>query len=133
MFFNDVIYLADTVSPTFRKEFTGTFHTTDKWGEGDLELTLSESGVLTGHFTIEDIRFELKGLVSYTGNAFGFLLEPDHSIPCALVRIKVHEGGVSLESYIPEFNDLFDKEESEKVSFHRVAELSALEELLIGA
>jgi hypothetical protein len=133
MFFNDVIYLDDTVNPNFRKAFTGTFHTTDKWGEGDLELHLNEKGVLTGHFRVEDIRFELKGLVSFTGNAFGFLLEPENAMPCALVRIKVNGDGVSLESYIPEFNELFDKEDSEKVSFHRVAEVSALEELLIGA
>jgi hypothetical protein len=133
MFFNDVIYLDDTVTPATRKEFTGTFHTVDKWGKGDLELHLNDKGVLTGHFTIEDIKFELKGAVSYTGNAFGFLLEPTNLVPCALVRIKLHGDGVSLESYIPEFNDLFDKEESEKVSFHRVAELSELEELLIGA
>jgi hypothetical protein len=132
MFFHDVIYLDDTVTPDFRKDFTGTFHTVDQWGEGDLELHLNEKGVLTGHFRIEDIKFELKGLVSFTGNAFGFLLEPENAIPCALVRIKLHEQGVSLESYIPEFNELFDKEKSEKVSFQRVT-ASVLEELLISA
>jgi hypothetical protein len=133
MFFNDVIYLDDKINPNFRKTFTGTFHTAGTWGEGDLELHLSEKGVLIGHFTIEDIRFELKGLVSFTGNAFGFLLEPENGVPCAMVRIKPHDNGVSLESYIPEFNELFDKEQSEKVSFRRVVTADVLEELLIGA
>jgi hypothetical protein len=138
MFFNDVIYLDDMVSPAFRKQFTGTFHTSDTWGNSDLELHVSEQGVLTGHFTVEDIRFELKGCVSHTGYAFGFLLEPDASIPVAMLRIKVNGNSLSLESYVPEFTELLDKSEAEQVLFRRVTvnepmTTNALEELLIGA
>lgn len=131
------IYLDDTVSPIFRKQFTGTFHTSDTWGNGDLELHVSEKGVLTGHFMVEDIRFELKGCVSHAGHAFGFLLEPDASIPVAMLRIKVDGNSLSLESYVPEFTELLDKSETEQVLFRRVTTntvaTNALEELLIGA
>jgi hypothetical protein len=133
MFINDVIYLNDTVMPTLCKKFTGMFHTSDTWGEGDLELTLSESGVLTGHFTIEDIKFELKGFIGYTGLVCGFLLEPTNGVPCALIRLEHHDDGLRLESYVPEFTELFINNDFEKVSFQRVAKANALEELLVGA
>jgi hypothetical protein len=133
MFINDVIYLEDTVNPNVRKQFTGTFHTSDTWGEGDLELHLSEAGVLTGSFIVEEITFGLKGCVSHTGNVFGFLLEPDASIPIALLRIKPHGDELKLEVHVPEFTDLLDMTESEQVSFYRVTKASAPQELLIGA
>jgi hypothetical protein len=133
MFFNDVIYLDDTVNPNFRKAFTGTYHTVDKWGEGDLELNLSESGILTGHFTVEEIKFELKGFISYTGLACGFLLEPTNGVPCALVRLELTREGLRLESHVPEFSELFTDNDFEKVLLHKVVEAATLEELLIGA
>jgi hypothetical protein len=131
MFINNVIYLNDTVSPTLRQQFTGTFHGSDRWGDGDLELHLSEAGVLTGYFAVEDIKFELKGCVGHTGNAFGFLLEPDHAIPVALLRINIYDDGLSLESYVPEFTELFSQAESEKVSFRRGVKATTPQELLV--
>jgi hypothetical protein len=133
MFINDVIYLDDTLTPGFRKEFSGTFHTTDKWGEGDLELHLSEKGVLTGKFTTEGITFGLKGTVSYTGVAFGYLLEPDANIPVALIRINTNGKDLSLEVHVPEFTDLLNENNPEKVLFQRVVTADALEELLVEA
>lgn len=132
MFITDVIYLDDSVNPSFRNEFSGTFHTSDKWGEGDLELHLSEKGVLTGSFTTEGITFELKGTMSHTGVAYGYLLEPDAGIPVALLRIQTKGKDLSLEVHVPEFTELLDESEPEKVLFQRVA-VSALEELLIKA
>jgi hypothetical protein len=131
------IFLDDTVSPTFRQQFTGTFHTSDTWGNGNLELHVNEKGVLSGHFTVEDIRFALKGCVSHLGHAFGFLLEPDGSIPVAMLRIKVVDDTLSLESYVPELTKLLDESNPEVVSFTRVAKnnnaTAMLEELLINA
>jgi hypothetical protein len=132
MYFENVIRLDDTVTPNIRQQLTGTFHTHDKWGEGVLELTLSEKGILTGSFTIEEITFGIKGVLSHSGNAFGYLLEPDASIPVALLRIKAEEKGPSLEVHVPEFTELLDEREPEQVLFQRVV-ADALEELLIGA
>jgi hypothetical protein len=133
MFITDVIYLDDTVTPSFCKEFTGLFHTSEKWGEGSLELTLSEKGVLSGSFTTKGITFGLKGTVSHTGVAFGYLLEPDASIPVALVRIKKTGEGLSLEVHVPEFTELMNESEGEKVLFQRVVMAGVLEELLVSS
>jgi hypothetical protein len=132
MFITDVIYLDDTVTPSFRKEFTGLFHTSGNWGEGDLELTLSKKGVLSGSFTTEGITFGLKGTVSHTGVAFGYLLEPDAALPVALIRINASEKGLSLEVHVPEFTELLNESEPEKVLFQRVVTASALEEILVS-
>jgi hypothetical protein len=133
MFISDVIYLDDTVTPSFRKEFTGLFHTHGKWGEGDLELTLNEKGVLSGSFTTEGITFGLKGTVSHTGVAFGYLLEPDAAIPVALLRINANGENLRLEVHVPEFTELLNENNPEKVLFQRVVTVSALEELLVSS
>jgi hypothetical protein len=135
MFFENVISLDDTVNPTVRQYLTGTFHTSDQWGEGDLELHLSDKGVLTGSFTLEEITFGLKGLLSHTGVAFGYLLEPDAAIPVAMLRIQTCGEGLSLEVHVPEFTEVLNKSESEPVLFSRVTTNSTtmLEELLIEA
>jgi hypothetical protein len=135
MFFNDVIYLDDAVSPDFRKAFTGTFHTSDKWGNGNLELHLSEAGVVTGNLVMNALRFELNGCISHTGVAFGILLEPVTSSPVALFHIKPDSEGSGLELDIPE---LPNKSTVAPVLFSRVTAnnpitTDALEELLIGA
>lgn len=110
-------HLNSTASPTLRQQFTGTFHDSDARGEGDLELHLSDAGVLTGYFAVEELTFELKGCVSPTGNAFGFLLAPNYAAPVALLRISVEGEGVSLESYL---SKSFDHLEPERLSFRRV-------------
>jgi hypothetical protein len=137
MFFENVISLDDTVNPTLRQQLTGNFHTSDKWGAGDLELHLSDRGILTGSFTIEEITFGLKGLLSHTGVAFGYLLEPDAAIPVAMLRIQTCGEGLSLEFHVPEFTNLMDESKAEGVLFSRAAKNNAvttmLEELLIGA
>jgi Astacin (Peptidase family M12A) len=69
MFINSDTNLNSTASPTLRQQFTGTFRASEARGEGDLELYLNDAGVLTGHFVVEEKKFELKGCVSSTGNA----------------------------------------------------------------
>jgi hypothetical protein len=138
MYFENVISLDDTVNPTVRQHLTGKFQTNDKWGMGDLELNLSEKGTLTGSLTLEDITFGLKGLLSHTGDAFGYLLEPDAAIPIAMLRIKTYGEGLSLEFHVPEFTNLMDESKAEPVLFSRAAKNTAvatdmLEDLLIGA
>ncbi len=137
MFSTDVIDLDDTVTPRFRKEFTGTFRTSDQWGEGDLELHLSDKGILIGSFTAEEIIFGIKGVLSHTGDAFGYLLEPDAAIPIAMLRIKTCGECLSLEVHVPEFTNLMNENKAEIVLFSRVAKknrvTTMLEELLSGA
>jgi hypothetical protein len=137
MFFENVISLDDTVNPSLRQQLTGTFHTHDKWGEGNLELHLSDKGILTGSFTLEEITFGLKGLLSYTGVAFGYLLEPDAAIPIAMLRIQTYGEGLSMEVHVPEFTEILNESKAEPVLFSRTAinrtTANALEELLIGA
>jgi hypothetical protein len=126
MFGNNATNINSTASPTLRQQFTGMFHASDTRGEGDLELHLNDAGVLTGYFAVEEKTFELKGCVSSTGNAFGFLLAPHHASPVALVRINAEGEGVSLESYLSES---FDHAGPERVSFRRVMSAGVLEEL----
>ncbi len=134
MYFENVISLDDTVNPSVREQLTGKFQTSDKWGTGDLELTLNEKGILTGSFTLEEITFGIKGLLSHTGDAFGYLLEPDAAIPVAMLRVKLYGEGVSLEFHVPEFTSIIDASKAESVLFSRAAKNTArLEELLIRA
>jgi hypothetical protein len=133
MFFEDVIRLDDTVNPAIREQFTGTFHTNDKWGAGDLELILSERGILTGSFILEEITFGVKGQLSHTGIAFGYLLEPDAAIPIAMLRIRSQGEGLGINILVPELDELLGEAETESVLFSRVATPRALEEILIGA
>jgi hypothetical protein len=133
MFFEDVIRLDNTVNLAIREQFTGTFHTNDKWGTGDLELILSERGILTGSFILEEITFGVKGQLSHTGIAFGYLLEPDAAIPIAMLRIQSRGDGLGIDIVVPELDELLGEAETESVLFSRVvATPGALEELLIG-
>jgi hypothetical protein len=126
MFSDNDTNLNSAASLTLRQQFTGTFRALDTRGDGDLELHLSEAGVLTGYFAVEEIKFELKGCVNGTGKAVGFLLEPDHAIPVALLRINTQEEGLSLETYLSE---PFDHLEPERVSFRRVVTATIPQEL----
>jgi hypothetical protein len=137
MYFENVIRLDDTVNLTLRQNLTGIFHTSEKWGMGSLRLHLSEKGVLTGSFTLEEITFGIKGVLSHAGDAFGYLLEPDAAIPVAMLRIKTYGEGLSLEFHVPEFTNVMDESKAEIVLFSRTATknkaTTMLEELLIGA
>lgn len=137
MFFEHVIHLDDTVHPTLRQHFSGTFRTHDKWGAGTLELHLSDKGILTGSLTLEEITFGIKGQLNHTGLGFAYLLEPDAAIPIAMLRIKSQDEGLSINVHVPEFDDLMN-DNNEPILFSRVARNNAvttmiLEELLIGA
>jgi hypothetical protein len=131
MFMNDVIWLNDTVDPTLYKQITGTFHTSDAWGDCTLELHLSEEGLLTGHFITRGQTLEVKGGVGQGGMVYGFLLEPVASVPFALFRIKPGEEVLGLELDVPEFTELLDDRTTEHVSFKRVVVANHLEELLV--
>jgi hypothetical protein len=131
MFTNDVIWLNDTVDPTLCKQITGTFHTSDAWGDCTLELHLSEEGLLTGHFITREQTLEVKGGIGQGGMVYGFLLEPVASVPFALLRINASEDVLGLELDVPEFTELLDDRTTEQVSFKRVVVASCLEKLLV--
>jgi hypothetical protein len=131
MFTNDVIWLNDTVDPTLCKQITGTFHTSDAWGDCTLELHLSEEGLLTGHFITREQTLEVKGGIDQGGMVYGFLLEPVASVPFALLRINASEDVLGLELDVPEFTELLDDRTTEQVSFKRVVVASCLEKLLV--
>lgn len=138
MFTTDFIYLDDTVNPTLCEQLTGTFHTSDDSGKGDLELHLSEAGVVTGNLVMNALRFELNGCISHTGVAFGILLEPVTSSPVALFHIKPGSENSGLELDIPDLTQLPNKSTVAPVLFSRVTTnnpvtTDALAELLIGA
>lgn len=119
MYFENVIRLDNTIHPSVRQQFTGVFQTSNTWGTGDLELHLSEKGILTGSFTLEDISFGLKGVLGHTGVVFGYLLEPDAAMPVAMLRIKTYSNGLNLEFHVPEFTDIMNESGAEAVLFGR--------------
>jgi hypothetical protein len=133
MHFEHVICLDDTVEPSVRQHFTGTFHTEDKWGKGDLELHISERGIVTGSFVLEDITFGIKGQLSHAGIAFGYLLEPDAALPIAMLRIQSRSEGLGIDIVVPELDELLGEADTESVLFSRVTTPDVLEELLINA
>jgi hypothetical protein len=134
MFFEDVIRLDNTVTHTTRQQFTGTFHTYDKHGAGDLELILSDRGILTGSLILEEITFGIKGQFSLTGLVLAYLLEPNAALPVAMLRIKSYSEGLSIDICVPELDELLGETDSEAVLFSRVvATPSGFEELLVRA
>jgi hypothetical protein len=126
-----IIWLNDPVAPYLSEQLTGTFHAAAVWAEYGLNLHLSKEGVLNGQFTIGDQTLEIKGGIGATGFAYGFLLEPVSSVPVALFRIKPYQEHLTLELDLPEFDELLEHCNLEKVFFNRVKTIGHLHDLVM--
>lgn len=101
------------------EQFSGTY-TAHGGSECLLRLWLSAQGFVQGAFVAEEETLEVRGGLSQTGAIHGFLLEPFGHLPVAMFSACPSPEGLLLEFGVPEFEQLLEGFETERVCFSRV-------------
>lgn len=116
--------------PAEATDISGTYSALVNGTECVVELELGESGGLNGRFYAEGEQLQVAGGVLRSGAVFGFLLETSSAFPVAIFRAYKKEGGLSLEMEVPDFDELMDLCNPERLIFSRIPGFDPMEEKL---
>lgn len=118
-----IVWLSNSIPAHLEaRELSGTY--TASFGGTDcvVELWLSGEGFVSGSLSIEGERLEVRGGFSVrTGALQGFLLEPFGAVPVALFRGRLSGDGLTLEVDVPDFDELIELCNPERIVFSRVS------------
>jgi hypothetical protein len=105
----------------------GTYHTCIHGLECDLNLVLRPDGQLGGKLYTDGDPLELVGGISgYSGQGYGFLLEPESLSIIAVFRVWLEGRTFTLEVDVPDFSEHLMLSQSERITFERVPTLEFL-------
>lgn len=108
-----------------RNDLAGTYAAPLGETECVLELTFDAEGHLLGSFSTEGETLEVRGGLSRTGSIFGFLLEPSAGSPVAIFRAIPGLNGMTLQLDVPDFDELMDLCNLERIPLSKVSSHSA--------
>jgi hypothetical protein len=91
-----------------------------------VELSFAEPGLVQGRFISEGEVLELCGRLSGQ-QIMGFMLEPTSKTPIGVFRTCLSEEGLLLEMDVPDFAEVLERCDLERITLSRVAGLDGLD------